>query len=56
MTWESVVGNLETDIENLSERIDAIEIQLNGVTQLLAQMHIDLHAHLSDEDQEDAPG
>lgn len=53
MTWESVVGNLESDIESLSERMDAIEVQLNGVTKLLAEIHLDLHAHLSGEDEED---
>lgn len=50
MTLEAVLANLENDIESLSERADKIETQLNGVTKLLAEMHLDLHAHLSGED------
>lgn len=53
MTFEAIVGNLENDIESLSARIDSVEMQLNGVTKLIAEMHLDLHAHLSGEEEND---
>jgi chaperonin cofactor prefoldin len=52
MTLESVLANLENDIETLSERVDALEVQMNGATKLIAEMHLDLHAHLSGEDED----
>lgn len=41
---------VELELDSVVKRIEALEVQINGMTEMLAQMHIDLHAHLSGED------
>lgn len=46
---------VELELDAVVKRMDALEVQINGITELLAKMHIELHAHLGGEDQDADP-
>ena len=45
---------VELELDSVVKRMDALEVQMNGMTEMLAQMHIDLHAHLGGEDDDES--